>query len=63
MDALAAILAAHIGRVEATLGGRPIKISGRLVEWGEQEQEASADDVRTILERAIRGRHFTRSKH
>ena len=33
MDYLAAGLAAAIARVEGTLGGKPPRISGKMIEW------------------------------
>lgn len=59
-DGLAAVLAAHLGRIEATLGGKPLQVSGRLIEWG-GAPEVDEEDLATALEGLVkRGEHITR---
>lgn len=55
LDANSAALGALVGRVEATLGGRPPRIGARLVEWfrdDTREQSALAGVLSVMKPRA-----------
>lgn len=59
-DGLAAVLAAHLSRIEATLGGKPLQVSGRLIEWG-GAPEVDEEDLAKALEGLVKsGEHITR---
>ena len=49
-DYLAAQLAAMIARVEGTLGGKPPRIKGRLIEW-DRNPEDEEKELAAWLER------------
>lgn len=42
-DYLAASIAALITRVEATLGGTPPQLRGRLIEWDKRQKDEEAE--------------------
>jgi hypothetical protein len=47
-DYLATALAQHIARVEATMGGKPPPIKGRLIEW-DAHVEDDAEGLAAML--------------
>ncbi len=48
-DYLAGALAAFIGRVEATMGGKPPRLSGRLIEWDKRHVDET-ERIAAMLE-------------
>jgi hypothetical protein len=51
MDVLASAVGALIGRVEGTMGGKPPRLRGRLVEWDrdeEADQNALVEWIKSI---------------
>jgi len=48
-DYLAGAMAAFVGRVEWTLGGKPPRLGGRLIQW-DKRQTDSADEMAAMLE-------------
>lgn len=49
VDYLAGGLAAFIGRVEATMGGKPPRLSGRLIEWDKRHVDET-ERIAAMLE-------------
>ena len=45
MDYLLTAIANLLTRIEATLGGTPPEISGRLIEWGKNAEELDGDSL------------------
>lgn len=58
-DWLATLIAHHISRVEAAMGGRPIQVRGKLIEWGRTEADEE-HDAEAALVAAINGNATTR---
>ena len=58
-DWLATTLVAALARIEATLGGKPVKTDGKVIEWG-TTQEADEATIAGVLDRIINGNRTTR---
>lgn len=60
MDWLASRLAQHIERVECAMGGKPLGLSGKLIEWDKDEKQ---DELALIaaLESMTHGKPTTRN--
>lgn len=51
LDYTAGVIGALIGRVEASMGGKPPRLGPRLIEWGRDEADAQAEIFEQLVSR------------
>lgn len=60
LDWLVTVVVSALARVEAAMGGKPVPMRGKVIEWG-RAQEQDETEVATALERVLRGNGTARN--